>query len=48
MSLPVATVDGCPLGLGVIGPRGSDEDVLQLCAHLMAVLKPSAPGRAKA
>ena len=47
VSLPVATVDGCPLGLSVIGPRGSDEDLLRLCARIMAALKPSAGVRAE-
>jgi len=43
VSLPVAEVDGCPLGLGVMGPRGSDEDLLQLSAELMALLRPPRP-----
>ena len=47
VSLPVAMVDGCPLGLSVIGPRGSDEDLLRLCARLMALLKQSAGVRAE-
>ena len=38
MSLPVATVDGAPVGLGLIGPRGSDELLLELAAKLSAVL----------
>ena len=43
VSLPVAEVDGCPLGLGVMGPRGSDEDLLRLSAELMALLRPARP-----
>jgi len=43
VSLPVVEVDGCPLGLGVMGPRGSDEDLLKLSAALMALLRPSRP-----
>ncbi|KAK9826142.1 hypothetical protein WJX81_008525 [Elliptochloris bilobata] len=39
VSLPIATVDGCPLGLGVMGPRGSDEDLLELAAHILALLQ---------
>ena len=43
VSLPIATVDGCPLGLGLMGPRGSDEDLLQLAGDILALLKqPSA------
>jgi len=38
VSLPVAEVDGCPLGLGVIGPCGSDEDLLKLGELLMELL----------
>ena len=35
VSLPVATVDGSPIGLGIIGPRGSDEALLDLAADAM-------------
>jgi Asp-tRNA(Asn)/Glu-tRNA(Gln) amidotransferase A subunit family amidase len=45
VSLPVAEVDGCPLGLGVIGPRGSDEDLLRLGELLMELLPK--PGNTK-
>ena len=41
VSLPVATVDGCPVGLGVIGPRGSDEQLLRLTEKLVPLLVPS-------
>ena len=44
VSLPVAEVDGCPLGLGIIGPRGSDEDLLQLSASLMKLMRPTPSG----
>lgn len=46
VSLPVAEVDGCPLGLGIIGPRGSDEDLLQLSASLMKLMRPMPSGDA--
>ena len=46
VSLPVAEVDGCPLGLGIIGPRGSDEDLLQLSASLMKLMRPVPSGDA--
>lgn len=38
MSLPIGEVDGCPLGLGIIGPRGSDEDLLQLAGSILELL----------
>lgn len=34
VSLPLATLDGCPLGLSLIGGRGSDEDLLAIAADL--------------
>lgn len=42
LTMPVATRDGCPLGLSLIGPRGSDERLLAL-ARRLAHLVPSAP-----
>ncbi|HXI86809.1 MAG TPA: amidase [Parvularculaceae bacterium] len=36
VTLPAATVEGCPVGLSLIGPRGSDEELLDLAAALMA------------
>ena len=38
--LPVAHVDGCPVGLGLLGPPGSDEALLHLTEQLMGVLAP--------
>ena len=43
ISLPVARVDGLPIGLGLIGPHGSDEALLALAENLMAAH--SAAGR---
>jgi amidase len=37
VTLPIATVEGAPVGLGLVGPRGSDEQLLQLTERLMAV-----------
>lgn len=34
VSLPEATLDGCPLGLSLIGGRGCDEDLLAIAAEL--------------
>lgn len=39
VSLPIAEVDGCPLGLGIIAPKGADEQLLEMAEHLMALLK---------
>ena len=38
VSLPVARVDGLPVGLSLIGPAGSDERLLELAEDLAAVL----------
>ena len=32
ISLPLGTFDGCPLGLSIIGPRGSDQGMLDWAA----------------
>ncbi|KAL4444694.1 hypothetical protein ABPG77_002511 [Micractinium sp. CCAP 211/92] len=41
VNLPIAEVEGLPVGLGLIGPPGSDEDLLQLTEQLMALLRPA-------
>ena len=33
ISLPLGTFDGCPLGLSIIGPRGSDQGLLDWVAN---------------
>lgn len=38
VSLPIIKVDGCPVGLSLMGPQGSDESLLQLTEKLMTVL----------
>jgi amidase len=35
VSLPLAQLDGCPLGLSLIGARGNDTLLLELAARLM-------------
>lgn len=35
LTLPVAAADGCPVGLSLVGPSGSDEWLLQLAVDLM-------------
>jgi amidase len=35
VSLPLATLDGCPLGLSIVGRRGADEQLLQLARRVM-------------
>ena len=39
VSLPVITVDACPVGFSLIGPPGSDEALLELTEKLMHILK---------
>ncbi|GIL60005.1 hypothetical protein Vafri_14638, partial [Volvox africanus] len=41
VNLPLARVDGLPVGLGLIGPPGSDEALLEITEKLMALLTPS-------
>jgi amidase len=36
VSLPLAEIDGCPLGLSLIGPRGADLTLLDFIASMMA------------
>jgi amidase len=38
VTLPVAKVDGLPVGLSLIGPRNSDEQLLDLAVKLADVL----------
>ena len=38
ISLPVVTVNDCPVGLSLIGPRGSDEALLELAGKLYPLL----------
>ena len=38
VSLPIIKVDGCPVGLSLMGPQGSDESLLQLTEKLMSVM----------
>lgn len=38
VSLPVATVDGCPMGISLIGARGSDEVLLAMARAYAATL----------
>lgn len=41
--LPAAEVDGCPVGLALLGPPGSDEALLRLGAELAGRLRDSGP-----
>lgn len=34
INLPLATLDGCPIGLSIVGPHGSDRALLSLAASL--------------
>ncbi len=40
VSLPLAQVDGLPVGLSLIGPAGADERLLELAERLAAALMP--------
>ena len=35
ISLPLATLEGCPLGLSLVGRRGTDEQLLELARRVM-------------
>ena len=35
ISLPLATLEGCPLGLSLVGRRGADEQLLELASRVM-------------
>jgi Asp-tRNA(Asn)/Glu-tRNA(Gln) amidotransferase A subunit family amidase len=35
ITLPAAAVDGCPVGLSLVGGEGADEHLLQLAVALM-------------
>ncbi|MDX2021039.1 MAG: amidase [Deltaproteobacteria bacterium] len=37
ISLPVGTLEGCPFGVSVVGPRGSDRELLQLVQRFSAL-----------
>ncbi len=46
VSIPAAIVDGCPLGLSVIGPQNSDLHLLNLCIRFAALAgEPRPPSR---
>jgi amidase len=32
--MPLATLDGCPLGLSLIGPRGTDRALIALAVRI--------------
>jgi amidase len=36
VTMPLAKLDGCPLGLSLIGPRGSDRALVELAVRLAA------------
>lgn len=38
VTMPIATQDGCPIGLSILGPRGSDEHLLDLAIQLDSIL----------
>lgn len=38
ISLPCAMIDGAPVGLALLGPRGSDEELLRVAAAVASML----------
>ncbi|MGD9632703.1 MAG: amidase [Pirellulales bacterium] len=36
INLPLGSLEGCPIGLSIVGPRGSDRELLALAASLTA------------
>lgn len=40
VSLPLASLEGCPLGLSILGPRGSDRQLLRLAQSVMDDTRP--------
>ncbi|MDX2205933.1 MAG: amidase [Hyphomicrobiaceae bacterium] len=42
VSMPAATLDGLPLGLSLIGPRGSDVDLMHMAALAVGTNRPEA------
>ena len=41
VTIPLATVDGCPVGLSIIGPKGSDESLLRIAVQVESLcMKP--------
>ena len=40
VTMPLATLDGCPLGLSLIGPRGSDRALIALALRIVSRLTP--------
>lgn len=39
VTIPIATKDDCPIGLSILGPRGSDEILLDLAIQLESILQ---------
>ena len=39
ITLPVGKVEGCPIAIGIIGPRGSDEGLLEVAEKLYPLLQ---------
>jgi Asp-tRNA(Asn)/Glu-tRNA(Gln) amidotransferase A subunit family amidase len=43
VSLPLATSEECPLGVSLIGPPGSDAELLRAATLALTKLRPSHP-----
>lgn len=38
VTIPLTTHDGCPIGLSIIGPRGSDESLLEIAVQIESIV----------
>lgn len=38
VTIPLTTQDGCPIGLSIIGPRGSDESLLEIAIQIESIV----------
>jgi amidase len=48
VTLPAARVDGCPVGLSLVGPHGSDEALLDLAGRAAPAVEPARGARSGA
>ena len=39
ITIPCVSVSGCPVGLGIIGPQGSDKALLEAAVKIVSFLQ---------